>query len=97
MIAVHANEVKRCKGCADRVVFLKNVYGKWGVFNIKSIGQSWYEVDEKEDKHICPQQGYLNTMKRKADQKQKPLPPSKSIGTALPFAECSSSSLKKTN
>jgi hypothetical protein len=39
----------------------------------------------------------LKPLFEKEETHQQPLPPSESVGTALPFGECSSSLLKKSN
>lgn len=64
MIQMHANEVRQCRGCLERVVFLKNTYGKWGVFNVRDTGQSWYTIDDT-DRHDCKGKERLISLRRK--------------------------------
>jgi hypothetical protein len=61
-IQVHANEVKQCRSCLERVVFLKNCYGRWGIFNVRGIGKSWLSISDK-DYHICANKERLSFLK----------------------------------
>jgi hypothetical protein len=65
-LSVHANEVRQCKGCYSRIVWLENAYKRRSAFNVPDTerGKSWLTVDDK-DRHDCPQKERLALLKAK--------------------------------
>lgn len=65
-LLVHANEVKNCRGCYNRIVWLENAYGRRSAFNVPDDerGKSWLSVDDK-DRHDCQYKERLVFLKRR--------------------------------
>src|SRR5215212_5495220 len=56
---VHANEVRECRACYQRVVWVKNTYNKYVLMNVPDTerGKSWIGIDT-HSKHDCPRKDY---------------------------------------
>lgn len=54
-LQIHTNEVRHCRGCHARVVWVKNVYNRYTLFNVPDSerGKSWLSIDTKSH-HDCP-------------------------------------------
>jgi hypothetical protein len=65
-LTIHANEVRNCRGCYQRVVWLKNSYNRYTLFNVpdSEIGKSWLSIDDKGF-HDCARKDRLELLKRK--------------------------------
>jgi hypothetical protein len=59
-LSIHANEVRTCKGCYQRVVWLTSAYNQYVLVNVPDSerGKSWLTVDDK-DRHDCPRKDRL--------------------------------------
>jgi hypothetical protein len=64
-LQIHTNEVKHCRGCHARVVWIKDVYNKYTLFDVPDgeRGKSWLSIDTKR-RHDCPKKEYLASLKR---------------------------------
>ena len=64
-LQIHANEVRNCKACYQRVVWLKTSYNRYTLFNVPDTerGKSWLNIDD-EDKHDCPKKEWLELLKK---------------------------------
>jgi hypothetical protein len=62
-LQIHANEVRNCKGCYGRIVWLQNAYNRRSAFNVPDSerGKSWLTIDDK-DRHDCPRKEYLKIL-----------------------------------
>ena len=65
-LQIHANEVRNCKGCYGRIVWLENAYRRRSAFNVpdNERGKSWLSISDK-DFHDCPVKERLALLKRK--------------------------------
>jgi hypothetical protein len=59
-LQIHANEVRNCKACYGRIVWLENAYKRRSAFNVPDTehGKSWLTVDD-HDRHDCPKKELL--------------------------------------
>jgi hypothetical protein len=64
-LQVHANEVRQCKGCYSRIVWLQSAYGKRSPFNVPDSerGKSWISIGDR-DFHDCPRKEWLDLLKK---------------------------------
>jgi hypothetical protein len=65
-LEIHANEVRNCKGCYARIVWLENAYKRRCALNVPDgeKGKRWLSVDDK-DRHGCPRKDRLTLLKSK--------------------------------
>jgi hypothetical protein len=65
-LQIHTNEVRNCKVCYGRIVWLQNAYNRRSAFNVPDSerGKSWLTVDDK-DFHNCPHKERLELIKGK--------------------------------
>jgi hypothetical protein len=68
-LQVHANEVRNCKACFKRVVWLKNAYNRYTLFNVPDTerGKSWLDIDDT-DRHICQYPERIALLKSRGGQ-----------------------------
>jgi hypothetical protein len=64
-LQIHANEVKHCRGCHTRVVWVKDAYNKYILFDVPDSerGKSWLSIDTKR-RHDCPKKELLRKIGR---------------------------------
>jgi hypothetical protein len=63
-LTIHANEVRNCKACYQRVVWLKNSYNRYTLFNVPDTerGKSWLNIDD-ENRHDCRKKDLLRKVR----------------------------------
>jgi hypothetical protein len=70
-LQIHANEVRNCKACYQRVVWLKNSYNRYTLFNVpdSESGKSWLTIDDKGF-HDCANKERLAFLKEQRTTKR---------------------------
>jgi hypothetical protein len=66
MVRIHANEVRQCRGCLQRIVWLENAWKRRSAFNVPDAerGKSWLSINS-DDRHDCPRKDRLQQLKEK--------------------------------
>jgi len=64
-LTVHANEVRSCRGCYARIVWLESANRRRAAFNVPDgeVGKSWLSINDKGF-HDCPKKEWLELLKK---------------------------------